>query len=151
MEPLSLDALPPDGQDDADDDARHRCTAAELLERQAFALELLEQDYGTSMAAKRAAAEFGVSLRQAQRYVRLALTEFVGELNTAALDLEQGWHLAQLERQIQRAIEADDSVEIVRAIKARAQIINQFRKAIQPVGRQRITLRNSRTRPEMPF
>jgi hypothetical protein len=144
------EALAPDGPDDADE-SQHRCTAAELLERQAFAVELLEQGYGSSMAAKRVAVEFGVSLRQARRYVRLALTDYVGELNTVALDLETGLDVVRLDQQIQRAIEADDSIQIIRAIKARAHIINQFRKAIQPVGRQRITLRGSRTPAEMPF
>jgi hypothetical protein len=130
---------------------RDRCTAAELLERQQAALELLSQGMGPALAAQILSERYGVSLRQARRYVRVAALELQEPFNSGERDQFMTLSLYRLDLIAGRAMAAGDDAMAIRATRAHAAVLAQFCKVLQPVGRQRITLRNSRTRPEMPF
>ena len=126
-----------------------RATDAEMAEREAAALELLAVGTGTALASQILAERFGVSHRQARRYVRAAALELHEPLTTAELDLQAAADLHRLELIAGRAMVAGDEGLAVRATRAHASALAQFRRALEPAGPQRLRLRTARTRPEV--
>ena len=128
---------------------RDRCTAAELAEREGAALELLAAGTGSALTAATLSERFGVSLRQARRYVRMASFELHEPLTTAELDCQAAADLYRLDLIAGRALTAGEDALSIRATSAHARAVAQFRKAVEPAGPQRLRLRTSRTRPEI--
>jgi hypothetical protein len=130
----------------------NRATDRERASREAAALELLSSGAGSAYAALQLAERYGVSLRQARRYVAVAALELVGELTPHALDVAAGLALHRLSMVAGRAMLANDDALAVRASRAEAAAIAQIRRAIEP-GRQtrfRLPTQPIRARPEDP-
>jgi predicted DNA-binding transcriptional regulator YafY len=130
-------------------DDRHRCSDAELADREAAALELLAIGTGTALTSQMLAERFGVSIRQARRYVRAAALELHEPLTTAELDAQAAADLYRLDLIAGRAMAAGDESLAIRATRAHASALAQLRKAFEPAGPQRVRLRTARTRPEL--
>ena len=128
---------------------RDRCTDAELAEREGAALELLAAGTGSALTAATLSERFGVSLRQARRYVRMASFELHEPLTTAELYCQAAADLYRLDLIAGRALTAGEDALAIRATAAHARAVSQFRKAVEPAGPQRFLLRTSRTRPEL--
>jgi hypothetical protein len=141
FEPLDHDAGEP----------RDRCSDVELAERQAAAGELLCQGYSTSAASRILADRFGVSVRQARRYTRVAALERCGDSDPAELDIAILLIAENMADDAMAARESGDRKTAAQIEKARAAVLTQFRKAVAPVKPTRIRLPNARTKPVMPF
>ena len=128
---------------------RDRCSNAELAEREGAALQLLAAGTGSALTAATLAERFGVSLRQARRYVRVASFDLLEPLTPAELDCQAAADLYRLDLIAGRAISAGEDGLAIRATSAHARAVAQFRKAVEPAGPQRLRLRTSRTRPEL--
>ena len=128
---------------------RDRCTAAELAEREGAALQLLAAGTGSALTAATLSERFGVSLRQARRYVRMASFELLEPLTTAELDCQAAADLYRLDLIAGRALTAGEDALSIKATAAHARAVAQFRKAVEPAGPQRLRLRTARTRPEI--
>lgn len=121
-----------------------RATDTELSERERDALELLAAGLGTAMAAQTLAGRYGVSLRQAQRYVRVAALELLEPLTGHELDIQAGQALYRLDLIAGRAMAAGDTGAAIRATRAHGALLAQLRRAIEPAGgRGRIKLRRT--------
>ncbi len=143
---------PMDPISDDETELRDRCTAAELAEREAAALELLAQGTGTALSAHLLVERYGVSLRQARRYVRLAALELLEPLTTAELDAAFTVDLHRLELISGRAMVAGDDATAIRATRAHAAALTQFRRAIAPPSApRRIDFRTASTKGDPPF
>ena len=143
-----FEPLEPDADADADE-SRHRCTDAALSDREAAALELLAAGSGTALAAQVLAERFGVSLRQARRYVQVAALELFEPLTPFALDQQAAADLFRLGMIAGRAAVAGDDALAIKATAAHARALTQFRRATDPVPLRRLRLRTARTRPEI--
>jgi hypothetical protein len=85
------------------------------------------------------ASRYGVSLRQARRYVSAAAFDLTGPLNPAALDSMAMITLHRLDLLAGQAMAEGDHGMAVRASRAHAAALAQFRKAITaPVTRFRL-------------
>jgi hypothetical protein len=131
-------------------DPRDRCTDAELAERQAAAGDLLCRGFSTSAASRIVADRFGVSLRQARRYTRIAALERCSDSDSTELDLAILLIAENMAEDAMAARESGDRKAAAQIDKARAAVLTQFRKAVAPVKPQRIRLPTARTKPE-PF
>lgn len=130
--------------DSASEASRARATDAELSDRERDALELLAAGIGTAMAAQTLAGRYGVSLRQAQRYVRRAALEMLAPLNTCDLDIQASQALYRLELIAGRAMAAGDDGTAIRATRAHGALLAQLRRVVEPEGpRARIRLRRT--------
>ena len=146
MEQDYFEPLEPDA--DADE-SRHRCTDAELSDRETAALELLAAGTGSALTALTLAERFGVSLRQARRYVQVARFELMEDLSTHELDCGATADLYRLDLIAGRAVTAGDDGLAIRATAAHGRLTAQLRKALEPGGPQRYQLRKARTRPQI--
>ena len=109
---------------------RKRATDAELAEREAAALELLSTGAGTAFTAATLAERYGVSLRQARRYVSVASFELCDTATPAELDRQAMLSLHRLDLIAGRAMAGGDEQLAIRATKAHSQALAQFRRAI---------------------
>lgn len=107
-----------------------RCTDAELKEREADALELLASGCGSAFAAATLAERYGVSLRQARRYVHVASFDLCDAATPAELDRLAMVSLHRLDLLAGRAMAAGDEATAIRATRAHAAALSQFRRAI---------------------
>jgi hypothetical protein len=110
--------------------SRARATDAERVKREADALELLAAGMGTAYSAQILSERYGVSLRTARRYVAAAAFDLTGPLNPATLDSMAMVTLHRLDLLAGQAVAEGDSGMAVRASRAHAAALAQFRKAI---------------------
>lgn len=116
-----------------------RATDRERASREAAALELLSSGAGSAHTASELASRYGVSLRQARRYVAVASLELCGQITPHSLDMAAGLTLHRLDMIAGRATLAGDDALAVRASRAQAAAIAQMRRAISaPVTRFRL-------------
>lgn len=131
-----------------------RATDAELRDRELAALELLATGAGSAFTAQALADRFGVSLRQARRYVAAASFELCDDATPAELDRQAMLSLHRLDLIAGKATAAGDDALAVRATRAHAAALAQFRKAITAPA-VRFRLRDQRAPPdttsELPF
>ena len=133
------------------DEPRDRCSVAELTERQTAAGELLIRCFSTSAASRAIAERYGVSLRQARRYTRIAALDRCGDGDVAALDIEILLIAENMSEDALAARDDGDRKTAAQIEKARAAMLTQFRKAVAPVRPQRIRLPTARSKPELPW
>lgn len=133
-------------------DKQQRATEAELTDREAAALELLASGTGTAIASQLIAERYGVSLRTAQRSVRVAAFELVPSLSGLELDCQAALSLYRLELLAGRYVDSDPALSI-RATKAHAAALAQLRRAIESAAPKRLRLRHQRTSAaeDLPF
>lgn len=118
---------------------RNRATDAERVKREADALELLAAGVGSAFAVQTLASRYGVSLRQARRYVAAAAFDLTGPLNPATLDSMAMLTMHRLDLISGKAMAEGDHGLAVRASRAHAAALAQFRRAITaPVTRFRL-------------
>ena len=110
--------------------SRARSTDAERVKREADALELLAAGMGTAYSAQILSERYGVSLRTARRYVAAAAFDLTGPLNPATLDSMAMVTLHRLDLLAGQAVAEGDSGMAIRASRAHAAALAQFRKAI---------------------
>lgn len=116
-----------------------RSSDAQYAARVADALELLNTGAGSAFAAAVLAERYGVSLRQARRYVAGASYELCDPATPAELDRQEMLSLHRLDLIAGRAMAAGDDATAIRATRAHAAAIAQFRRAITaPVTRFRL-------------
>ena len=116
-----------------------RATDAQRAARERDALELLSSGAGSAFAAATLAERYGVSLRQARRYVAAASFELCDAATPAELDRQAMLSLHRLDLIAGRAMAAGDEALAVRATRAHAAALAQFRRAITaPVTRFRL-------------
>jgi hypothetical protein len=116
-----------------------RSSDAELRKRELDALELLASGVGSAFSAQTLAERYGVSLRQARRYVATASFELVDPATPAELDRLAMLSLHRLDLVAGRAMAAGDEATAIRATRAHAAALAQFRRAITaPVTRFRL-------------
>lgn len=107
-----------------------RSSDAEYAARVADALELLSTGAGSAFAASILAERYAVSLRQARRYVAGASFELCDPATPAELDRQAMLSLHRLDLIAGRAMAAGDEATAVRATRAHAAALAQFRRAI---------------------
>ena len=122
-----------------------RATESELTDREAAALELLASGTGTAIASQQISERFGVSLRTAQRSVRVAAFELIQPLTAHELDTQAMLSLYRLELLAGRHIESDPGLSI-RATKAHASALAALRRAIESAAPKRLKLRHQSSR-----
>lgn len=128
-----------------------RSSDDETRRREADALELLATGAGTAFSAQTLAERYGVSLRQARRYVAAAALELCGELTPHALDTEAAVSLHRLSLIAGRAMAAGDEPTAIRATKAHTAAVAQMRRAIAaPITRFRLPGRTAAPLPDPP-
>lgn len=127
-----------------------RCSDAELRERELAALELLATGAGSAFTAQAIAARFGVSLRQARRYVQAASLDLVADANPAELDRQAMLSLFRLDLIAGRAMAAGDEALAIKATRAHSQALSAFRRAISAPS-VRFRFRDQRAPPDLPF
>ena len=110
--------------------SRARATDAERVKREADALELLAAGVGSAFAVQTLASRYGVSLRQARRYVSAASFELCDPATPHALDSMAMLTLHRLDLLAGQAMAEGDHGMAVRASRAHAAALAQFRKAI---------------------
>lgn len=126
---------------------RRRATDAERCSREADALELLASGVGSAFAAQTLASRYGVSLRQARRYVAAASFELVDPATPHALDQGAMLTLYRLDLIAGRAMAAGDDAMAVRASRAHAAALAQFRRALTAPCGSRFRLPPARSGP----
>jgi hypothetical protein len=109
---------------------RPRSTDAERVKREADALELLAAGVGSAFAVQTLASRYGVSLRQARRYVSAAAFDLTGPMTPHAIDEMALIVLHRLDLVAGQAMAEGDTSTAVRASRAHAAALAQFRKAI---------------------
>lgn len=130
---------------------RKRSSDAEQAQRVAAALELLATGAGTAFTAQTLADRYGVSLRQARRYVNAASFEVCDPATPAELDRQMMLNLHRLELIAGRAMAAGDEATAIRASRAYGSVMAQFRRAITaPVTRFRLPTAHTAIRPAPP-
>jgi len=135
---------------------RKRSTDSEAAARIAAAAELLAAGTGSALTAQLLAERYGVSLRQARRYVAAGSFDVVDSATPAELDRQAMLSVYRLDLIAGRAMAAGDESTAIRATKAHAAALAQFRRAITaPVTRFRLpTTRSQETDkppPNCPF
>jgi len=126
-------------------DKTSRATEAELTDREAAALELLASGTGTAIASQLIAERYGVSLRTAQRSVRVAAFELIEPLTAHEMDTQAALSLYRLELLAGRHMESDPGLAI-RATKAHASALASLRRAIESAAPRRLKLRHQTAR-----
>ena len=107
-----------------------RCTDAQRKQRERDALEMLSSGAGSAFTAATLAERYGVSLRQARRYVAAASFELVDAATPHELDRQAMLSLHRLDLIAGRAMAAGDEALAVRATRCHAAALAQFRRAI---------------------
>jgi predicted DNA-binding transcriptional regulator YafY len=108
----------------------NRATDRERREREATALELLSSGAGSAFTAQTLAERYGVSLRQARRYVAVAALELCEPATPLELDRQAMLSLYRLDLIAGRAMAAGDEATAIRATRAHSAALAQFRRAI---------------------
>jgi hypothetical protein len=129
-----------------------RSSDAERATREAAALQLLSTGSGSAYAATLLADRYGVSLRQARRYVAAASFDLCDPATPAELDRQGMLTLHRLDLIAGRAMESgspEDLALAIRATKAHASALAQFRRAITAPS-TRFRLPTSRASPDLP-
>ena len=129
-----------------------RSSDSERAAREGAALQLLSTGSGSAYAASLLAERYGVSLRQARRYVAAASFDLIGEVTPHSLDMSAGLALHRLDLIAGRAMESgapEDLALAIRATKAHASALAQFRRAITAPS-TRFRLPTSRASPDLP-
>jgi hypothetical protein len=129
-----------------------RSSDAERASREAAALQLLSTGSGSAYAATLLADRYGVSLRQARRYVAAASFDLCDPATPAELDRQGMLTLHRLDLIAGRAMESgspEDLALAIRATKAHAGALAQFRRAITAPS-TRFRLPTSRASPDLP-
>lgn len=111
-----------------------RASDRELQDRIAAALELLRAGYGSALTASELAGRFGVSLRTARRYVSAASWELCDTATPLELDRQAMLTLHRLDLIAGRALQLGDDDLAVKASRAQATALAQFRRAIEARG-----------------
>ena len=128
-----------------------RSTDREQGERVAAALVLLNEGKGSAYAAALLSSEFGVSLRQARRYVNMASLELCEHLNPVELDQLASLSLHRLELIAGQSIAAGDTKLAITATKAHLSAVAQLRRAISaPLTKFRLSTKYTQP-PDPPF
>ena len=127
-----------------------RSTDREQGERVAAALVLLNDGKGSAYAAALLSSEFGVSLRQARRYVNLASLELCEDLNPVELDQLASLSLHRLELIAGQSIAAGDTKLAISATRAHLLAITQLRRAITSPTKFRLSTKYTYP-PDPPF
>ena len=132
--------------------AKHkRATDREQGERVAAALVLLNDGKGSAYAAALLSSEFGVSLRQARRYVNLAALQLCEDMNPVELDQLASLSLHRLELIAGQSIAAGDTKMAIIATKAHLSALAVFRRAISaPLTKFRLSTKYTQP-PDPPF
>lgn len=112
-----------------------RSTDKERASREAAALELLSSGAGSAYAALQLAERYGVSQRQARRYVAAASFQLCDAATPAEIDRQCLLSLYRLDLIAGRAMQAEDHTLAIQATRAHCVALAQFRKALEP-GRQ---------------
>ena len=116
-----------------------RSTDRDRAKREAKALELLRSGAGSAYAADRLADLYGVSLRQARRYVSAASFELVDPATPCSLDSQAMLSLYRLDLIAGRAMAEGEPELAIKATRAHSAALAQFRRAITaPVTRFRL-------------
>jgi len=110
--------------------SRKRSTDSEAATRIAAAAELLAAGTGSALTAQLLAERYGVSLRQARRYVAAGSFDVVESATPAELDRQAMLSVYRLDLIAGRAMAAGDESTAIRATKAHAAALAQFRRAI---------------------
>ena len=130
-----------------------RSTDAERATREAAALQLLSTGSGSAYAASLLSERYGVSLRQARRYVAAASFDLCDPATPVELDRQAMLSLHRLDLIAGRAAESgtpEDLALCIRATKAHLQGLAQFRRALEPGRQTRFRLPTSRASPDLP-
>jgi hypothetical protein len=130
-----------------------RSSDAERASREAAALQLLSTGSGSAYAASLLADRYGVSLRQGRRYVAAASFDLCDPATPAELDRQGMLSLHRLDLIAGRAMESgspEDLALAIRATKAHASALAQFRRALEPGRQTRFRLPTDRTSPDLP-
>jgi len=128
---------------------RKRSTDSEAAARIAAAAELLAAGTGSALTAQLLAERYGVSLRQARRYVAAGSFDVVESATPAELDRQAMLSLYRLDLIAGRASVAGDDALAIRATKAHAAALAQFRRAITaPITRFRLPTTSNHTAPD---
>lgn len=109
---------------------RKRATDVDVARREAEALQLLSSGAGTAYAAQQLADRYGVSLRQARRYVAAASFELCDPATHHELDRQAMLSLHRLDLIAGRAMAEDQKDLAIKATRAHSAALAQFRKAI---------------------
>lgn len=120
-----------------------RASDKERAGREAAALLLLGEGKGSAYTAALLAERYGVSLRQARRYVAVASFDLCDPATPAELDRLGMLSLHRLDLIAGRAMESgtpEDAALAIRATKAHALALAQFRRAIEPRAGSRFRL-----------
>ena len=130
-----------------------RSSDKERAAREAAALQLLSSGSGSAYAASLLSERYGVSLRQARRYVAAASFDLCDPATPAELDRQGMLSLHRLDLIAGRAAESgtpEDLALCIRATKAHLQGLAQFRRALEPGRQTRFMLPTSRASPNLP-
>jgi hypothetical protein len=130
-----------------------RSSDKERAAREAAALQLLSTGSGSAYAASLLSERYGVSLRQARRYVAAASFDLCDPATPAELDRQGMLSLHRLDLIAGRAAESgtpEDLALCIRATKAHLQALAQFRRALEPGQQTRFRLPTSRASPNLP-
>lgn len=130
-----------------------RSSDKERATREAAALKLLSNGSGSAYAASLLSKRYGVSLRQARRYVAAASFELCDPAIPAELDRQGMLSLHRLDLIAGRAMESGTPEDIALAIKAtraHTAALAQLRRAVT-VPATRFRLPTSRASPDLPF
>ena len=130
-----------------------RSSDKERAAREAAALQLLSTGSGSAYAASLLSERYGVSLRQARRYVAAASFDLCDPATPAELDRQGMLSLHRLDLIAGRAAESgtpEDLALCIRATKAHLQGLAQFRRALEPGRQTRFRLPTSRASPNLP-
>ena len=130
-----------------------RCTDAERASREAAALQLLSTGSGSAYAASLLADRYGVSLRQARRYVAAASFDLCDPATPAELDRQGMLTLHRLDLIAGRAMESgspEDLALAIRATRAHASALAQLRRSIEPGRQTRFRLPTRASPPDDP-
>lgn len=131
-----------------------RSTDAERAAREAAALQLLSTGSGSAYAATLLSERYSVSLRQARRYVAAASFDLCDPATPAELDRQFMLSIHRLDLIAGRACESgspEDLALAIRATKAHASALAQFRRALEPGRQTRFRLPTDRTSPDLPY
>jgi hypothetical protein len=127
----------------------NRATDKERRDREHHALQLLSEGHGSASAALQVSEAYGVSLRQARRYVQAASFDLCEVCTPAELDRQGMLSLYRLDLIAGRAIESDPDLA-VRATRAHAAALAQFRRAITAPAGSRFRLPDTTPPPADP-
>jgi len=129
-----------------------RSSDAERAAREAAALQLLSTGSGSAYAASLLADRYGVSLRQARRYVAAASFDLCDPATPAELDRQFMLSIHRLDLIAGRACESgspEDLALSIRATKAHTSALAQFRRALEPGRQTRFRLPTQADSPDL--